>query len=139
MKKILFLWCICASAVIWLVFGGCRTAETPLFLSEITKSSTSQESFQVIRGANQTAVGYLEEAVITYSNSKVKRIFYIYDSFFLRRGFVLDNGSAYRYDEKGVPVKLADYTIEPAVRAVLGYDGPIYFEDFKPAVRGLDF
>ena len=122
------------------LFVGCQ-APPPLEIFEVSTDRVSrQESFKIIKTDTNVDIGYLEEVLLIYTRSKrEKRVFYIFDKFFLGKGFVLDNGAAYRYDENGKPVKLADYTVEMAIQVVLGYWGPIYFEDYPGAIRGLDF
>ncbi|MCK5578926.1 MAG: hypothetical protein KAI63_05330, partial [Planctomycetes bacterium] len=111
MKNIILFGLVCLG-----LFVGCQAPPPFEILKVSTDRVSRQDSFKIIKTDTNVAIGYLEEVLLTYTRTKEeKRIFYIFDKFLLGKGFVMDNGAAYRYDEKGQPVKLADYTVERAI------------------------
>ncbi|MBI4833656.1 MAG: hypothetical protein HY811_02395 [Planctomycetes bacterium] len=77
-------------------------------------------------------IGYLEESTIVFSgNPTPKKICYIMDASLRLSGFFMENGSTYQYDFKGNPVKKGEFTLENAIRNILGFQGAFYFQNFE--------
>ena len=95
-------------------------------------------SFKMIKTADNSVIGYLEEAETMFINSGVKnkekrKVYYLYNIDFNRLGFVTERG-IYKYIEKGDVTQIfksESYAIEFAVKKLLSYNGVIYYDDFE--------
>ncbi|MFH0888845.1 MAG: hypothetical protein V1871_06520 [Planctomycetota bacterium] len=95
-------------------------------------------SFKMIKTADNSVIGYLEEAENMFINSGVenrekRKVYYIYDIDFNRIGFVTEQG-IYKYIGKGDVTQISkgeSYAIEFAIKKLLLYNGTIYYDDFE--------
>lgn len=132
----------------YLLLAGCsvsyRDKAPEQGLSEIEIKKSTMVAFKMVKTADNTIIGYLEETenIVPSPNSpngqESIRIFYVYDKDFSKVGFMTGHGavSVYRYTNEGDIVMRAigtAYTIEAGNRRLLSYGGAIYYEDFEPA------
>lgn len=80
-------------------------------------------------------MGYLEESTLVFSgNPNPAKIYYIMNSSLRLEGFFMETGATYQYDSKGNPMKMGEFTLEEAIKHVLGFKGAFYFQNFEPAL-----
>lgn len=139
-------------SVIYAVFGlfliGCsvsyRDKAPEQNLSAIEIKRSIMVSFKMIKTADNSIIGYLEETenIIPSPNSpngqESVRIFYVYDKDFNKVGFIAGQGavSVYQYTDEGTIARMSTgtvYTVEAGNRRLLSYGGAIYYEEFEPA------